>query len=397
MPAAVRAATAFPHSQDAVNSGPRRLWPHGTGIPTAADLPRLTRQGWVLAAAAGIGIAAVAPWPLTAALLLALMGLRREHQLRKRLQELSLLSQLNRLADPRSGADAALQQALQTARTFFQARRCSLVLTHPKPPMDPRPASGEHQVWVPLALPAGPAQLQLSSLSPIGPRNAAFLAEVADQIAAMVRRCDQAERMVQEATRRVRHRVALDLHDSAIQPYIGLKLAVEALCMQARAGRPLEAGLGQISAMAARVIEDLRGCRRQISEPNTWAPPLRGEIERQAQLMQQFHGVHIAVKAFDEPPVSDRLRTEVLHMVREGLSNIRRHTRASTGEVQLDCDGAWLALRIANEAPLGTCGFTPRSISDRAAALGGRVQVCHEPHGRTAVHIEIPVDHLAAP
>lgn len=395
MPAAARAATAFPHSQDAVYSGPRRLWPRGMG--SLQDLPWLTRQGWVLAAAAGIGIAAMAPWPLTAALLLALMGLRREHQLRKRLQELALLSQLSRLADPQTGAETALQQALQAARTFFRTRRCSLVLTDPKPPMDPRPARVEHQVWVPLALPAGPAQLQLSSLRPIGPRNAAFLAEVAEQIASLVGRCDQAERMVQEATRRVRHRVALDLHDSAIQPYIGLKLAVEALCMQARAGRPLEAGLGQISAMAGRVIEDLRGCRRQISEPNTWTPPLLGEIERQAQLMQQFHGVHIAVKAFEEPPVSHHLRNEVIHMVREGLSNIRRHTRASTGEVQLDCDGAWLALRIANEAAPGTCGFTPRSISDRAAALGGRVQVCHEPHGCTAVRIEIPVNHLAAP
>ncbi len=378
-----------------MNSGPRRLWPRGMG--SLQDLPSLTRQGWLVAAAAGIGITAMAPWPLTAALLLALMGLRREQQLRRRMQELALLSELNRLAEPQSGADAALQQALQAARAFFQTRRCNLALTDPKPPKGPRPAHDEHQIFVPLALPAGPAQLQLSSLRPIGPRNAAFLAEVAEQIAALVARCDQAERMVQEATRRVRHRLALDLHDSAIQPYIGLKLAIEALCMQARAGRPLEAGLSQISAMAGRVIEDLRGCRRQISEPHTWAPSLLSEIERQAQLMQQFHGVHIAVKAFEEPPVCDHLRIEVIHMVREGLSNIRRHTRASTGEVQLDCDGAWLALRIANEAAPGACGFTPRSISDRAAALGGRVQVCHEPHGRTAVHIKIPVDHLAAP
>jgi signal transduction histidine kinase len=246
-------------------------------------------------------------------------------------------------------------------------------------------------------LPAGPAQLQLSSLTPISPANASFLAEVAERIASLADRSDQVERRVQEAARRVRHRVALDLHDSAIQPYIGLKLAVEALCIQARTGRSLEAELNRISAMASQVIEDLQGCRRQISDPNTGAPPLLGEIERQAQLMQQFHGVHIAVKAFKEPPVSDRLRTEVLHMVREGLSNIRRHTRARTGEVQLDCDGAWLALRIANEGAPDTFGFTPRSISDRAATLGGRVQVCHEPHGRTAVRIEIPVDHMAAP
>jgi hypothetical protein len=88
----------------------------------------------------------MAPWPLTAALLLALVGLRREHQFRRRLQELTLLSQLNRLAEPQRGADAALQQALQAARAFFQTRRCDLELTDPKPPKDPRPASDEHQI-----------------------------------------------------------------------------------------------------------------------------------------------------------------------------------------------------------------------------------------------------------
>jgi signal transduction histidine kinase len=90
------------------------------------------------------------------------------------------------------------------------------------------------------------------------------------------------------------------------------------------------------------------------------------------------------------------MRAELLHMVREGLSNIRRHTRSRSGEVQLDCDGHWLALRIANDGLPAACGFTPRSISERAAALGGRVQVRREAGGRTAVHIEIPVGEMTA-
>ena len=394
MPAAVRTANAFHHPRYAVGSAWRRPWRLGPNRPLGRPLPWLKPWAWMLAAA-GIGIAAMAPWPLSAALLLTLMGLWREHQMRGRLQELALLSRLSCLADPRVGADAALQQALQVAREFFQTRHCALVLTESKPPIDAKPAPTEHQVCVPLTLPRGSAQLQLSSSRPISPRKALFLAEVAEQIASLAQRCDQAERMAHEAASRVRHQVALDLHDSAIQPYIGLKLAVEALCMQASAGRPLEAGLHQILAMTGCVIEDLRGCRRQISDPDAWAPPLLAEIEHQAQLMQQFHGVHIAVKAGAEPPVNERMRAELLHMVREGLSNIRRHTRARSGEVQLDCDGHWLALRIANEGLPDACGFTPRSISERAAALGGHVQVRREVGGRTAVHVVIPIGDMA--
>lgn len=395
MPAAVRTATAFPHPKDPVGSAWRRPWTLGPGSPLSRPLPWPNARAWVLAAVAGIGIAATAPWPLTAALLLTLVGLQREHQMRGRLQELALLSQLSRLADPRTGTDAVLEQVLHMAREFFQARRCALALTDSTPAKGAKPAPTAHQACVPLALPRGPAHLQLRSLKPISSRNAHFLAEVAEQIASLAQRCDQAERMAQEAAQRVRHRVALDLHDSAIQPYIGLKLAVEALRMQAVAGRPLEAGLNQILAMTGRVIEDLRGCRRQIKDPNAGASALLAEIEHQAQLMQQFHGVHIAVKAGAEPPVNERLRAELLHMVREGLSNIRRHTRARTGEVQLDCDGVWLALRIANEGLPAACGFTPRSISARAAALGGRVQVRSEAGGRTTVHVEIPVGAMA--
>jgi|LauGreDrversion4_2_1035121.scaffolds.fasta_scaffold09191_3 signal transduction histidine kinase len=395
MPAAVRTAIALPHPKDCVASARRRPWPLEPDSPLSRSLPWLKRRTWILAAAVGVAFAAMAPWPLSAAVLLTVMGLWREHQMRGRLQELALLNRLSRSADPRAGADAAVQQVLQVAQEFFQTRRCALVLTDSRQPINVKSAPTEHQVNVPLTLPRGRAQLHLSSLGPISPRKALFLAEVAEQIASVAQRCDLAERMAHEAAGRVRHRVALDLHDSAIQPYIGLKLAVEALCMQARAGRPLEAGLNQILAMTGRVIEDLRGCRRQISDPNAWAPPLLAEIEHQAQLMMQFHGVHIAVKAGSEPPVNERMRAEVLQMVREGLSNIRRHTQARSGEVQLDCDGNWLALRIANEGLPDACGFTPRSISERAAALGGRVQVRREGDGRTAVHVVIPVGDMA--
>lgn len=189
-----------------------------------------------------------------------------------------------------------------------------------------------------------------------------------------------------------RRRLALDLHDGAIQPYIGLKLAVEAVRLQAGAGHPLEAGLQRIVAMTEAVISDLRQCAQRLTHASPSGPRcLRTELEHQARQMRDFHGLDISVQAHKAPLLSARLHEEVSHLVREGLSNIRRHTQARAGEVRIDCKDGWLGIHIANDAPSGAQPFTPRSITERARALGGRALVCTQAGGRTDVRVRLPV------
>jgi signal transduction histidine kinase len=118
---------------------------------------------------------------------------------------------------------------------------------------------------------------------------------------------------------------------------------------------------------------------------------LADDLAEQAQLMHRLHGVRIAVRGPVPEALSQRLRHEVSELIREGLSNIRRHTRARTGEIELRCDGRSLGLRISNEAGSGRCDFAPRSISQRAQALGGWSEVRTEAGQRTAVHVTIPL------
>ena len=198
-------------------------------------------------------------------------------------------------------------------------------------------------------------------------------------------------RRIQEMKQSERQRLALDLHDSAIQPYIGLKLALDALRMQAAAGQPLGPGLERMAAMCSSVITDLRRCSQALEQTQASAPPLLDQIEQQARQIRQFHGVDISVSGCSEPPLGEHLRAQVLHLVREGLSNICRHTQARTGQLRLDCDGHWLRIRIANQGLPASGSFTPRSISLRAAALGGRALVQTEAEGLTAVHVHIPL------
>lgn len=222
--------------------------------------------------------------------------------------------------------------------------------------------------------------------------DALFLGQVLAQAFPMIDHIDLLDRLASEAADRERQKFALDLHDTAVQPYLGLKLGLSALRHQAEPGNPLMPGLEKLEAMAGRVAEDLRRYARQVRRQSGPRHALATELRRQAAQVREFYGVDIDVRIAGELPCSDRLSAEVLQVVREGLANICKHTQAQRGEVVLRCQNGWLGICIANDGgaldPMAD--FTPRSLSERAAALGGRTHVQHE-GARTAVHIHIPV------
>jgi signal transduction histidine kinase len=89
--------------------------------------------------------------------------------------------------------------------------------------------------------------------------------------------------------------------------------------------------------------------------------------------------------------ISDRLAAEVFQMIVEGLNNVRRHTRAAAAGVELARRSDYLILRIFNDGVETPTHFMPRSIAERAASLGGRVQVEQATGGSTWVTVEIPL------
>jgi signal transduction histidine kinase len=101
--------------------------------------------------------------------------------------------------------------------------------------------------------------------------------------------------------------------------------------------------------------------------------------------------VHVEAKT--ALPVHDRLAAEVFQMVAEGLSNVRRHTRSAQATVTLTCCDQHLRLRIANDIATdsGRTPFTPRSITERATALGGDAYVEWPEHGGTVIVVDIPL------
>ena len=103
---------------------------------------------------------------------------------------------------------------------------------------------------------------------------------------------------------------------------------------------------------------------------------------------------HIAVRIDAAPDlfINDRLAAEAFQMIAEGLSNVRRHTGASSALIRIGRSDGRFILRIENESvdKANPLQFTPRSIKGRAEALGGHARV-EDQGDRTAVIVEIPL------
>ena len=238
-----------------------------------------------------------------------------------------------------------------------------------------------------------PGQLRLTE------SDAAFAAQLVTAISRVVESVQLTDELVSRAADHERYRISLDIHDATIQPYIGLKLGLDALHRKTGADNPLSRDIGELREMAESTIRDLRRYTATLRDDAALAgDALLRAVKEQAEQFQRHYGIAVTVQHDDSLQISARLGDAVLHIVAEGLSNILRHTQAKTARIALRRSDTAFVLEIANEAaaagevgatPAGS--FVPASISQRARSLGGSCEVAQEPHGYTLVRVQIPL------
>lgn len=199
-----------------------------------------------------------------------------------------------------------------------------------------------------------------------------------------------------------RERIGRDLHDGVIQGLYAVSLSLEEVA-ELVDDRPADA--------AARVDAAIDAIHRSIGEIRSFIIGLRpgledsGLVEAIAALADDLRlsstiEVDIDLGA-TPPPVVSRLtpgaRGELIHLVRESLSNVARHSRATRAWISLHEDDAGLRLEIRDNG----VGFDPRApraeghhglvnLGQRAAAAGGRLELDTMPGTGTRIVVHIP-------
>jgi signal transduction histidine kinase len=220
-----------------------------------------------------------------------------------------------------------------------------------------------------------------------------FLLQVINHFTPVIENIRLVDRLASDAAETERQRIAHDIHDSVIQPYIGLQFGLTAIAQKLEAGDTSAIDdVKRLNEQIAVVVANLRSYMHGLKSASEHESILVPSVRRFAATFQETTGIAVNVQATDQMMLNDRLAAEVFQMVTEGLSNIRRHTHAMQANIVLGHDDSHAVLRIEDQGAdgLALAPFTPRSITERARALGGRVCVDRHEHG-SAVIVEIPL------
>jgi signal transduction histidine kinase len=251
-------------------------------------------------------------------------------------------------------------------------------------------------------------QICLTSAAPAAfiEEDAVFLQQIVDQIIPVLENVRLVDRLATEAAGHERGRIARSIHDRVIQPYLGLQIGLDAVRQSLRselkgsAGAAVTPGglksvelLERLSAMTKEGVEELRDYVDDLRRPEGRRARLVDSMRRFANQFSDVTGIEVNVEdKITDIVLHDRLAAEVFQMVTEALSNVRRHTPATSVKIHLESVDNTLFIRCSNDdAGEGHFRpFRPRSISDRAEALGGRTQV-YSAEGQTTVLVEVPL------
>lgn len=233
-----------------------------------------------------------------------------------------------------------------------------------------------------------------SSRKAFGKSQLEFLLHVSRVISVVAENMSCTEQLISNATDYERLRISRDMHDTTIQPYIGLKLALEAMQRDVK-GTAIEQKLSELIHMTSATVSDLRTYTTQLRDRVSMpGENLVAAIRKQADSFAKYYGIQVDIQEELHVPVNGQIAAEIYQILSEGLSNILRHTTAKRAYINITSAKSAIRLLVGNEvAPKsleGNTDFTPRSITERVKALDGNININYDYHGYTVLDIQIP-------
>ena len=238
-------------------------------------------------------------------------------------------------------------------------------------------------------------RLYLLAQSPVFiPSDMRFLHQILTDNTPVIENIFLVEQLAEHAADDERRRIARDIHDSVIQPYIGLQMGLAALLQKSGHDFPdIAKQVQSLMDMTQTGINDLRRYVTGLKEAEASDGGLVPAMRRFGAKFTDATGIAVKIETEGDVYASAHLASEAFQMTAEGLSNIRKHSQATSATVRLACRLDHLILEIVEEGPKQgqAPAFVPDSIAERAAQLGGKVRVKSSPDRGTAVVIDIPL------
>jgi len=203
----------------------------------------------------------------------------------------------------------------------------------------------------------------------------------------------------QAAAEEERRRLARELHDGIAQTLAALRIRVK---LAGANGDPAlqQAALAEVSGGIGDAILELRRMARGLRPPALEMLGLGAAVESYVRSVAEAAGIDAACHAENVAGMLPRESELALYrIVQEALSNVLRHSGASKVSVVLRrSDDKHVDVMIEDDG----CGFDPRQVmngdrglglfgmQERAAFIGGRLEIDSTRGTGTRVHVSVP-------
>ncbi|HKB18333.1 MAG TPA: histidine kinase [Candidatus Dormibacteraeota bacterium] len=186
-----------------------------------------------------------------------------------------------------------------------------------------------------------------------------------------------AHQAVEDAIARERARIARELHDGIATELAGaislFKLYLEKHKTQ---DETLKNVFDIMERSLKRVRESLADLRPAAIGPNG----LLGELRHQGEDFARLYGIRVELSSNGaEDMLSPQHREVVAQVVREALTNVRRHSGSAICRVKLGFAAHPFLIEVSDEgrgfAAGGAGGYGLMGMRERAAGIGGRLEV----------------------
>jgi signal transduction histidine kinase len=196
---------------------------------------------------------------------------------------------------------------------------------------------------------------------------------------------------------RERSRIARELHAGAGQPLAGIKMNLDMLddCFAALPPQGREA-LGRLQALTQQALEQVRAVSHSLHPP-AWQNLTTGQALHNLIALSGLASrldVQLNLEPLPvEPPHA--IKIAIYRCAQECISNIVRHSGATSLTLSLGARGSTIELRIEDngsgfDGAIRGKGIGLEALQEHASALGGTCEVASSPTG-TAVVIKLPL------
>ena len=195
-----------------------------------------------------------------------------------------------------------------------------------------------------------------------------------------------------------RTRIAREVHDELGQSLTAVKMDLAWMAVRLpRKNAEVRKRIRSTRQLATRIIESIRRISTDL-RPGVLDLGLAAAVEWQVQEFQAQTGIRCELRLLTQETFAPEISTTLFRILQETLTNVARHAKATRVVVVKEKQGERLVLRIKDNGR----GFDPEdpSISkslgllgmrERAAILGGRVNISSAPGKGTSVTAWVPL------